>query len=174
MQKRIAQKISALPLLRRLKDRAVSQTKFANENNYTPADITNWKARGVPLAELPKVAQWCQITVDAYLSEAGLPTASRPKSFEAATLLADYDALPDGLKEIVARKAAELRRFVDSLQPLFRDALDKAPTDPERYQAWEHDIADAIAHMPAHEPQVEHHPVPHAPAPRYRHKRSHG
>lgn len=143
--KRSAAKVSAQPLLRRLREREISQSKFAVDHGYTPADVTNWKARGVPRGELPKIAAWCKLTVDAYLIEAGQPAPARQKGFEAHSLISDYEALPDGLKEIVARKAADLRRFVDGLPSFVRESLKQAPTDPQQYREWELEIEAAIA-----------------------------
>lgn len=146
-QKRTNPRISARPLTTRLVERGVAQSKFAVDHGYTPADITNWKKRGLPRGELSKIATWCGLTVEAYLAEAsGKPTV-RHRPLEAAALLDDYEALPDGLKEIIARKAAALRHYVDSLPPFLRDAMRKAPADPAQYRKWEEQIEDAIAKL---------------------------
>lgn len=157
--KRTAAKISATPFLRRLQDRGLNQAQFAREHGYTPADLTNWKVRGLPRGELPKIAAWCKISVDAYLAEAGgVPHPKEPgqqTTLEAAALLNDYDALPEGLKEIVARKAHGLREYVDSLPTFLREALKNAPSDPEQYRRWEREIEAAlVAHHPARETRV--------------------
>ena len=143
--KRTAQKVSAQPFLRRLKERGVNQSRFAIEHGYTPADITNWKARGVPRAELPKLARWCGLSVDSYLIEAGAPQpAAQSRPLEVAALLADYEALPDFLKGVIARKTAALRRYVDSADPLTRKLLDSTPDDPARHRQWEQEIEAAM------------------------------
>jgi hypothetical protein len=146
-KKRSAGRISAGPLISRLASRGVAQSKFAVDHGYKPADITNWKARGVPRAELPKIAQWCGLTVEAYLAEASGNQTGVQRPLEAAALLDDYNALPDGLKEIVARKAAALRRFVDAFPPFLRESLHHRPRDPAKHREWEQQIEDAIARL---------------------------
>lgn len=146
-RKRTTALLSARPFLIRLKERGIAQSKFAIDHGYTPADITNWKKRGLPRGELSKIATWCGLTVEAYLAEASGKPAARHRPLEAAALLDDYEALPDGLKEIIARKAAALRHYVDSLPPFLRDAMRKAPADPVQYRKWEEQIEDAIAKL---------------------------
>lgn len=149
-RKRTGARISARPLIARLAERGIAQRKFALDHGYTAADITNWKARGVPRAELPKIANWCGLTVEAYIAEATGRPVQRP--LEAAALLDDYNALPDGLKEIIARKTAALRRYVDSLPPFLRDAMRRAPSDPEQYLKWEAQIEAAVTRLGTDKP----------------------
>jgi len=145
-RKRAAAPIPVAPLLRRLRDRQVSQSQFALDQGYTPADITNWKARGIPRAELAKVAAWCGLSIEAFIAEAsGKPVAPRQLQIDTAALVANYEALPQGLKEYVARKTADLRAFVDSLPAYAREGLRQAPADPARMREWEREIEASMS-----------------------------
>lgn len=61
------------------------------------------------------------------------------QSIHADALLKDFNALPPGLQEHIARKTAELRRYSDALPEFIKSAL-RPPTDKEGYRAWEREM----------------------------------
>ncbi|TAK84330.1 MAG: hypothetical protein EPO20_14675 [Betaproteobacteria bacterium] len=134
----------AEPLFKRIGKKG-GAAGFATKLNVSEQVVSNWKRRGVPALEVPRVAAELGMTTEQYLAEAGYPRVQKAEqpatqyTFEASTLMEDFLALPDGLREYVSRKAAELRAYADALPAFIRDAL-KPPTDPERYRAWERDI----------------------------------
>lgn len=135
--------ISADPLFKRLgRGGAVA---FAKKINSSEQRVANWKRRGIPSRALPHVAAAIGLSVEQYLQEAGYPGVQgieEPRiqyTLELDALKDDFLALPDGLREYVARKTAQLRAYADALPQFIRDAL-KPPVDPERYLAWERDI----------------------------------
>jgi hypothetical protein len=144
------EKVSAEPLFTRIRGKG-GASAFAEKLNVSEQVVSNWKRRGVPWRKLPKVAAALGISVERYLEEAGYPSVRalthtpEQHTLEASALMEDFLALPDGLREYVARKAAELRKYADALPKFIRDAL-MPPSDPERYRAWERDIeADMLA-----------------------------
>lgn len=62
-------KISVLPLLVEMRARKLNQTQLASELDVSSQDITNWKARGVPLRKLVHICKWMGgISIEEYLS----------------------------------------------------------------------------------------------------------
>lgn len=128
------------------KDFGYNASQFARDNNLSPQQITNWKARGyIPKDTLDVVAKGMGITYDAYMT---LVRGKSPKqsTIDAAVLLKDYDALPGGLKEIVARKASELRAYYEACSPLMQKLMQQPP-DPTRSREWEQDIEADMARL---------------------------
>lgn len=142
-------KISAAPLFERLGRGGAAA--FAKKINSSEQRVANWKRRGIPAAEVGTVAGALGMTYEEYMRAAGHEVhvaRQRPGQYtiEAAKLLEDFNALPDWLQEHVARKAAELRQYADSLPSYVRDGMKGPPKDPESYAAWESEIvADMIA-----------------------------
>lgn len=64
---------TALPLLRRINDGRFTKAEAARSLGVLPQHITNWLARGIPAAQLHRVAALCKLTTDQYRAEAGLP-----------------------------------------------------------------------------------------------------
>lgn len=141
--------VPAGPLLRRLASKGASSA-LAKKLNISAGRLTNWKRRGIPWREFRQVLDALELTEEEYRAEAGYPgvqNVSEPRqsyTVEFAALRADFIALPDGLREHVTRKTAELRRYSDALPGFLRDAL-KPPSDPERYRLWEREMEDAVA-----------------------------
>lgn len=88
-------KISPDPLFRRLGQGGAAA--FAASLNVSEQRVSNWKRRGVPSRELPRIAREIGITVEDYLREAGQApshTVEQPKATylddEAQALLSDY------------------------------------------------------------------------------------
>lgn len=63
----------------------------------------------------------------------------RQRSLETGKMVDDFEHLPDGLKEHVARKIAELRAYADALPGFIRDGL-RPPRDPDAYRQWEREM----------------------------------
>lgn len=61
-------------------------------------------------------------------------------------LLDDFNALPDGLKDHVARKAEKLRKYAESLPSFLRDSL-KPPVNGDAYRSWEREMEGDMARL---------------------------
>lgn len=70
--------------------------------------------------------------------------AASQETIERVQLLADYGALPADMQIMVAKNAADLRRYFESLEPAIRKHFG-APADPERRREWERDIEADVA-----------------------------
>jgi len=69
------------------------------------------------------------------------------RPIETEALLVDFEALPDGLKEHVVMKVAQLRRYVESLPDFLLVGL-APPKDPVRHREWERQIeADMLTRL---------------------------
>jgi hypothetical protein len=69
------QVISAGPLFARLSSPGAA-AKFADKLDISEQRLSNWKRRGIPATVLPEVATALDMTVDAYLREAGRTTGA--------------------------------------------------------------------------------------------------
>lgn len=139
--------ISGAPLFKKLDTDRGGATAFAKRLEVSEQALSNWRRRGIPAVELPRVAAALNITVEKYLLEAGhtVTTLREPGaqySIEGQQLLEDYLALPDWLQEHVARKTSELRKYADSLPAMVREGMKGPPKEPERYRAWERQVED--------------------------------
>lgn len=137
--------IPAAPLLKRIGKSRGATAAFAKKLQIDHGRVSNWKKRGIPWAQLPRVAEALELTPDQYLAEAGLlkPRARQPSmqyTLEGANFLEDFNALPEWLKEHIARKTAELRNYADSLPAYVREGMRGPPQDPQSYAAWEKNI----------------------------------
>lgn len=99
--------ITAKPLRKRFKKRGDKQ-RFANDLSISIQSVTNWLSRGVPSKELPRVANWCGLTVEQYLRESGvdvgpapLPMTSRVEGPMYEHLLEYWERLPPKLQEAI-------------------------------------------------------------------------
>lgn len=148
--------VPSAPLFAYLAAEGVTPSEFARKMNSTPQVLTNWKTRGnIPLTALPEVVDVMGITQDGYMLLVQAKTRPpKQATFERTALLSDYDALPDGLREVVARKASELRKFIEALDPIYRDAFRNAPTDPEKNRAWEKEVEAAMEKLKQTQPKV--------------------
>lgn len=139
-------KISAVPLFTRLGRGGASA--FAKKYRASEQRIANWKRRGIPAAEVGRVAAVLGITYEEYMREAGveIPSVARQPggqyTLEGQRLLNDFNALPDWLQEHIARKTAELRAYADSLPAYVRDGMKGPPKDPASYTDWERHIVE--------------------------------
>lgn len=70
--------VSAKPLLKRLDKSRGAKSAFARELGVEPAALTNWITRGVSYQALPGIAAALKITVDEYLTEAGVQAPPQP------------------------------------------------------------------------------------------------
>lgn len=133
---------SLLPVLAWIRKQKMSEADFATkELGISHGRFTNWKRRGVPQGELSRVAAKIGKSTDQYLAEIGRPTGkgSRQGKLETATLIEDFEALPDFLQTYVARKTTALRALYDGFPDWFRKKL-APPKDPAQYKAWEREI----------------------------------
>lgn len=140
-----ATKIPALPLFNRIGRTKGGAAGFAKKIDLSEQRLSNWKRRGIPARELPRVTAALGINVETYLREAsqspdraGEPGAQYGS--ESATLIEDFAALPTWLQEHIARKASELRRYAESLPTFVRDGMKPPPKDAEGYRVWEREI----------------------------------
>lgn len=135
---------SALPLLRRIKDGRLKRQEVEKKLDIKPQHLTNWLTRGVPARRLPDVAAVCDLSTDEYRLEAGMVIRARGKDLLAQALLTDFRALPEGLREHIARKTAALRELCQDMPKFLMESL-KPPKDPEKYKEWERDIEILMA-----------------------------
>jgi hypothetical protein len=156
--------IDAKPLFDKLDSEKGAAAKLVIRLGVSHGRLANWRTRGLPAAMLPEVAAYLGMTTDGYLEKIGRVSVRRmlqppgQYTIEGEQLLADFYALPDGLREHIARKTAELRKYADALPSFLKDAL-KPPTDPESYRSWEKDMEDDMRRRVAARP-----PAPPAPA----------
>lgn len=83
--------------------------------------------------------------LDKQIQRPGVAQPSGQYTIEAAGLLEDFNALPEWLKEHIARKTAELRRYADSLPEIMKEGMKAPPKDPESYRTWERNIEAEMA-----------------------------
>jgi hypothetical protein len=139
------EQISADLLFRTLDADRGAITRLAKQLHVTPAAVTNWRSRGIPARQLRGVTKFLRMSVEDYLrasnQQIGLHVAEPPVQYttEASTLLEDYLALPEALREFIARKTRDLRKFSDHLPPALRQSM-RTPADAEAYRAWEREI----------------------------------
>lgn len=143
------QTVPAGPLFKRIEAKRGGKAAFAKQLDIDHGRLSNWKKRGIPWAQVTRVAAAIGMAREEYLAEAGLSQkiARQPRgqyTIEASTLLEDFNALPDWLQEHIARKTAELRKMSDSLAPMVRDGMKGPPKDPARYREWERGIEDLM------------------------------
>lgn len=141
------QQISAAPLFNRLGREKGKAAKFAQDLQISRQVLANWRRRGVPAAQVPKIANLLGITTEVYYREAGLALNvlnQEPAQYtiEAAKLMDDFNALPGWLQDYVARLTEDLRRYTDALPAMVRDGMKSPPRDPEQYRQWEKNILD--------------------------------
>lgn len=124
--------------------------KAAKLGTGTVSRIRNADA-SVGIGNLQKVAHAFNVDIvhlmrdgGGTVAEARAPFEGGQIAMEVAQLLDDYNAVPDDLKEMIARKAAELRKYFDALPPAIRKNFGK-PADPEKNQQWERDIEADLA-----------------------------
>ena len=148
-------------LARRLRDAMdkatprITSSQLARKCEVTPQAVNGWRARGmIAKKHLPVISRLTGKPI-AYFLEDG-QAAKQPEgqyTFEANRLLDDYHALPEGLKEHLARKAAELRAYVEALPPFLRQKL-QPPTDWEEYKQFERELeADMAQRLHAEQPK---------------------
>lgn len=141
-------KISVAPLIQWIAHvRKTSEAAWCKSMSMDQARLTNWKKRGIPFKQLPKIAAEMGIDTDEYLSRAGrLPEkATKQRSLDGPAVSMDFDALPVGLQAHVAKTVAELRRLYESFPPASRALIFTPPKDLERYAEWERSI-EALFH----------------------------
>lgn len=138
--------VPAAALISWLKDRPGGASAWRREHDITAATLSNWKARGIPMANLPRVAHSMGITVDQYLRAAGHKTTDKrvDSAAQLESFIAEYLSLPPGLQEYVRRKTSSLRLYTKALPPFLSSAL-HPPPDQARYEQWERDIAEDMA-----------------------------
>lgn len=67
------QRFPSGPLFERLKAKQGAAARFARDLDISQQRLTNWRKRGVPAAELPRVAAALGMSVEDYLKDAGRP-----------------------------------------------------------------------------------------------------
>ena len=139
---------SAAPLLACIEAGKFTRAEAARRLKLESVQIiTNWLRmdRGIPSNRLSDVAALCGLSTDDYRARAGLIPAA-PGSSNSARLIAEFEALPDGLKFYLTRKASELRRYSESLTP-FQVRATIPPDDPTAYQNWERELHADMLHQ---------------------------
>ena len=68
--------VSAAPLFAWFAADKRRRRDFVRQAGYSDGRITNWKSRGIPMAELGKVSGRMGLTYEEYLVEAGVPAVS--------------------------------------------------------------------------------------------------
>ncbi len=122
-----------------------AKSKFARDINISPARLTNWLRRGVPEGQLYVVADKMGMSYERYRRLIGtLPPLSSSDSIAfTEKLIDDIRHLPPGLREYVARQAADLRQIVENttkeMSHIFR------PPVGESYKKWEEYIVNLLA-----------------------------
>lgn len=102
--KQKAETVPAEPLFRWFEEEKGRRARFSREAHYSSAVVTNWRVRGIPRAEVSKVAAHMGLTEEAYRAEAGAPIVPPPSVLpvglpkDEAELLRDYRRSSDGWK----------------------------------------------------------------------------
>lgn len=138
-----------MPLIRRLTDEG-AKAEFARKLNISPQRLNNWITREyIPADWLPEIAAGLNLSIMAYLQEAGRIPQNYPilnGTLETAPLLEDFEALPVSLREHISRRTREMRMMMDSLPVALKPLLQPPPPrDPGRYREWERSI-EALMH----------------------------
>lgn len=68
--------VSATPLFDWFEVDKRRRREFVRQTGYSDGRITNWKSRGIPMAELGQVAARMGLSYEEYLIEAGAPAVS--------------------------------------------------------------------------------------------------
>lgn len=139
--------LDALELARRLREamdhgpHKISLTRLAGACNVTPQAVNGWRTTGkIAKKHLTTIARLTNKPIAHFLESAS--AAREPDgqyTIEQSQLLENYQALPDGLKEHLARKAVELRAYVDALPPFLREGL-KPPAEWDAYKQFEREL----------------------------------
>lgn len=123
-----------------------SRKKFAEDVDTAPAYISQIFSAKTKAEVGDELAR--KIEVKKNLPRGWMDTLDhrdRQGSLETSKLMEDFEHLPSGLQEHIARKTAELRAYADALPKFIRDGL-RPPSDPESYRAWEREMeADMYA-----------------------------
>lgn len=117
-----------------------SRKKFAEEVDTAPAYISQIFSAKTKADVGDELAR--KIEVKKNLPRGWMDTLDhrdRQHSIETAKMMEDFEHLPDGLKEHIARKTAELRAYADALPGFIRDGL-RPPSDPDSYRKWEREM----------------------------------
>lgn len=110
-----ARTVSAKPLRERLGTQRGAKAEAARRMNVTPATLSNWLRRGVPLAQVPVVATFMGITRDIYLELAGVhATSTTYHTLDENSLLKAitelWPAIPASTKRALATIARDVTR----------------------------------------------------------------
>lgn len=112
----------------------------------SPAVLTNWLSRGIPLHAFPDVCAAIGMSEDRYRAQAGLTPKGRVQGeLDSAELLAHFEALPPGLRAYITRKTRKLHEVWES-NPILRDVF-TPPKDRARYREWEREIEALILRL---------------------------
>lgn len=142
---------TARPLFRRIGQRGGAAFGRRPGIDASGQQVNNWKRRGVPEAKIGRIASELGITYEQYMQEAGLSTGKKVQqtssqyTLDRVALINDFEALPTWLQEHIARKAAELRAYAESLPAYVREGMKAPPKDPDAYRAWERNIESDMA-----------------------------
>lgn len=118
--------------------------QFSRDNGFKLQRVFNWKSRGtIPRSVLGRVVKGMGTTYEAYLAqiEGGVQA-----TLDVPLLISNYEALSPGLKEIVARQAAELRRYYEAIPPFLRKGLHKRPAGVS-YEEWQKEVVADMARL---------------------------
>lgn len=110
MAKATAQTVPAKPLFDWFKADRSRRPAFVKATGYSDGRVTNWKERGLPRAEVGRVAQFMGLTYEQYLAAAGekVSVAKQPAA-------PPYHQLSE--------ESLEIARAFDQLQPQARDYI---------------------------------------------------
>lgn len=113
--------IPADPLFSRLVRRPGGIAQFARDLNVSTQRVTNWRKRGIPAGVLPQVAGVLKMTVDEYLTQAGMGSGLPARE----ALAPDEKQLLDAYRSALPRWKATLKHMVN-VRPERQDEVAEA------------------------------------------------
>lgn len=122
-----------------LKESKLTQAKFADKVGTDGAYISQIISRTIKANVGDDLARRIENAFQKHRGWMDTLDHSGQRDFETDQLLKDFEAMPVGLREHIARKASELRKFADALPGYVKNSL-KPPDDPQSYRAWEREL----------------------------------
>ena len=114
--------IPADPLFSRLVRRPGGIAQFARDLNVSTQRVTNWRKRGIPAGVLPQVASTLKMTIDEYLTQAGMGSGLPARE----ALTPDEKQMLDAYRSALPRWKATLKHMVN-VRPERQDEVAEAP-----------------------------------------------
>lgn len=113
--------IPADPLFSRLVRRPGGIAQFARDLNVSTQRVTNWRKRGIPAGVLPQVASTLKMTIDEYLTQAGMGSGLPARE----ALTPDEKQMLDAYRSALPRWKATLKHMVN-VRPEQQDEMAEA------------------------------------------------